>query len=59
MLEPELWEMVIFGAGGVAEIYMNNARKALEEDYGSVEGYLAQALGVGEDERAILRGKFL
>lgn len=58
-LEPELWEMVIFGAGGVAEIYMNNARKALEEDYGSVEGYLAQALGVGEDERAILRGKFL
>lgn len=58
-LEPELREMVLFGVGGVAEIYMNNARKALEEDYGSVEGYLAQALGVGEDERAILRGKFL
>lgn len=58
-LEPELREMVLFGAGGVAERYMNNARKALEKDYGSVEGYLAQALGVGERERTILKEKFL
>ncbi|MBQ9382676.1 MAG: tyrosine-protein phosphatase [Ruminiclostridium sp.] len=38
---------------------MTNALNRLKEDYGSVEGYLAQELGVGETELTVLKDKFL
>lgn len=38
---------------------MTNALDWLRENYGSVNGYLEQELGVGEAERTILKDKFL
>ena len=38
---------------------MTNALVWLKENYGSVEGYLEQELGVGEAERTALKDKFL
>lgn len=57
-LPPERLQMLLFLSGGVAEGYMSRAIRALEERCGSVEGYLAQALGVGEAERRVLREKY-
>lgn len=51
--------MVSFLSGGVAEEFLNNAYAALEERWGSVEGYLEAELGVGAAERRALREKFL
>ena len=58
-MPPEVRDMLIFGVGSVFPAYMNNARKALADAWGSVEGYLEQELGVGEREREILREKCL
>ena len=38
---------------------MTNAMDWIRENYGSVNGYLEQELGVGEAEKAALRDKFL
>lgn len=45
--------------GAVARGYMDNALDALEREFGGVEGYLSEALGVGDEEKACLRRKFL
>ena len=51
--------IVSFLSGGVAEEFLNNAFAALEERWGSVEGYLEAELGIGAAERRALRDKFL
>lgn len=51
--------IVSFLSGGVAEEFLNNAFAALEERWGSVDGYLEAELGVGAAERRALREKFL
>ena len=38
---------------------MTNALDWMVENYGSVNGYLEQELGVGETERTTLRDRFL
>ena len=45
--------------GAVAEAYMNNALDALDREYGGVQRYLSEALGVGPEETACLCRKFL
>ena len=50
---------LLFISGGVFEIYMAKAIDTLIEEYGSVEAYLNEELGVGSAEREALRGKFL
>ncbi|MBR3159847.1 MAG: tyrosine-protein phosphatase [Atopobiaceae bacterium] len=52
-------DALLFFSGGVAEGYMTHAMDTLAERYGSVDGYLREELGVGEDERQALRDKFL
>ena len=56
---PEKLDALLFMSGGVDERYMNRAIDALIESYGSVQGYLAEALGVREAETDALRRKFL
>ena len=46
-------------SGAVAEVYMDNALQALGREYGGVQGYLSEAMGVGPEETACLRRKFL
>ncbi len=43
----------------VHEDYLARALSTIDENYGSVENYLAQALGVGHAELAELRGRYL
>ena len=38
---------------------MNSLLDTIDENYGTVENYLAQALGVGEAELAELRRRYL
>ena len=45
--------------GAVAAVYMDNALGALDREFGGVQGYLAEALGVKEKETACLRQKLL
>ena len=52
-------DALLFLSGGVAERYMTHAMDVLTERYGSVDGYLREELGVGEDERQALQHKFL
>jgi len=52
-------DALIFISGGVIEYYMANAMKALEKNYGSVQGYLREELGVGDTEVEILRNRYL
>ena len=63
-VEPLGWpedkvEALLFMSGGVSEAYMKNGIDALIREYGSVEGYLAQELDVGKEEREKLRRKLL
>ncbi len=46
-------------SGGVDASFMENAIDALEREYGSVRGYLNEALGVGNGEIEALREKLL
>ena len=41
------------------ESYLNAAYHSIEQNYGSVDTYLSQALGIGEEERDILRSLYL
>lgn len=50
---------LLFMSGGVFEAYMANAIDTLIEEYGSVEAYLRQELGVGSAETEVFRMKFL
>lgn len=43
----------------VHEDYLSRALQAIEQDYGSVENYLAEALGVGPAELAELKRRYL
>ena len=45
--------------GAVSGAYMDNALDALGREFGSVYGYLSEALGVGDEEIGFLRRKFL
>ena len=44
---------------GVEGVYLDNAFEQLRKDYGSVEGYMQQELGVGPGEIAALRKRML
>ena len=46
-------------SGAVAEVYMDNALDALDREYGGVQRYLTEALGVGREETERLRQRFL
>lgn len=56
--EDKLNAMLIM-CGAVAEVYLDNALEALDRAYGGVQGYLREALGVGREETACLRRRFL
>ena len=55
----EKQDALLFMSGGVFESYMNNALDALEQNYGSVAGYLREELGIGDAETEILRSRYL
>lgn len=55
----EVKRQITFGLAAVYESYMASAMQALTDKYGSVDGYLATEIGVGESEKDILRTKFL
>ena len=46
-------------SGAVAGVYMDKALDALDREYGGVQGYLSEALGVGREEKACLRERLL
>ena len=52
-------DSLLFISGGVFELYMAKAIDTLQEEYGSVETYLKEELGVDSAERETLRAKFL
>jgi protein-tyrosine phosphatase len=52
-------DALLFMVGKVSEAYLNRAFDAIEQSYGSVEGYLRDELGVGAEETRLLRDKFL
>jgi protein-tyrosine phosphatase len=52
-------EAVIQVAMGVEADYLRTAFTAIDERYGSLDGYLEQALGVGAAQRAALRERLL
>ena len=58
-MPPEKLEVLKIMVGAVAESYMAHVIDVLEERYGSVEGYVRDALGVSEAELGLLRDKFL
>ena len=58
-LTPDKTDLLLFLSGGVSRCYLENGIKAICEHFGSVEGYLAGALGVGEEEQKIIRSRFL
>ena len=58
-LTPEKMDLLMFLSYGVSRKYLENGQKAVTGRYGSVEGYLSEALGVGEKERGILKERFL
>ena len=58
-IDPELKRLAVFGSGAVYEEFMQNAIDALVKNYGSVENYLSDEMGLGEAERQILQEKFL
>lgn len=47
-----------FDVGGVDMRYLRAALDAIEKVYGSLEGYLTEALGVDDEARAELRARF-
>ncbi len=57
--DPNTEKMMLFGMGAVYEEYLLASIRVLEKNYGSVEAYLEQELGVGPEEREQLRGKYL
>jgi len=52
-------EAVMQVALGVDADYLRTAFTAIEERYGSLDGYLEQALGVGAAQRAVLRDRLV
>jgi protein tyrosine/serine phosphatase len=52
-------ETVMRIAMGVEADYLQTAIKAIEARYGSLDGYLERALGVGAAQRAVLRDRLL
>lgn len=58
-MDAQTKRQMLFGMGAVYKEYLEAAFAAIDEEYGSVEAYLAHELGVGDAEREILREKFL
>lgn len=58
-LPPDKLDLFLILSGCVSRLYLENAQKAMTEHFGSVEGYLSGALGIGETERDLLRSRFL
>ncbi len=52
---PEQALPVVKMMSGVKASYLNAAKDEIEKQYGSIDHYLQQALGVGETEKATLR----
>ena len=49
----------MFDVGGVDARYLHAALNAIDEAYGSLDAYLADALGVDDDAREELRRRFV
>lgn len=58
-LDPEKEKRLLFGMGAVYEEYIAAAMRAIEENYGSIDRYLDEELGVHEDGRRELQDRFL
>lgn len=58
-MPQEKLDALLFMSGAVVERYMTNAIDTLTEKYGSIEGYLREALNVGAPEIKELRNKYL
>lgn len=58
-MPKEKLDALLFMCGGVSEEYMSHTIDTLNEQYGSVTGYLNDELGVGTAEINILRDKYL
>ena len=56
---PAKLDTLLFLSGAVSEAYMDNAIDALDREYGSVQGYLSEALGINGRETELLRQKYL
>jgi len=68
--ESALWKMRIFSLGradtqgvqhlmGVEPAYLQSAFDTMEKQYGSIDNYLREALGVDDEFRAQLRARYL
>lgn len=57
-LEEEKMEALLFVAGGAVKKYLEKAFEALEQQYGGVEGYLVEAMGLKNDDLELLRTKY-
>ena len=58
-LDAELKRLAVFASGAVYEEFLQNGIDSLVKNYGSVENYLSDEMGLGEAERQILQEKFL
>ena len=57
--EPKKLETLLFLSGGVIEGYLTRAIEAMNREFGGVQGYLSEALGIGEIEISELRCRLL
>jgi len=57
-MPPEMADARVFVASCVYGRYMTHAMGTLEKQFGSVEGYLYDGLGLTEEDISILRGKY-
>ena len=57
--KPKKLETLLFLSGGVVERYMTRAIEAMNREFGDVQGYLSEALGIGEIEINELRSRLL
>ena len=57
-VSPEMLEVMIFAAGGAVEKYLTRVFEVLEKQFGGVNGYLSEALGLGREEISLLREKY-
>ncbi len=54
----EKQDAMIFAGGGVIDSYLMNAFSSINKEFGSVEGYLTDGLGLNYSDLIELRGKF-
>lgn len=58
-MPEEMRRMLVFAGGAVYEDFMENAFDGIDKNYGSTDGYLREVCGVGEEEKRLLKERFL